>query len=101
MTARTPARPTVPFDFERKAFYTPAEVAGIVGVSDQTILERIHTGKLYAVRLGPRLFRIPLGSLMQFLGVPPAIRRTVDPNAKVDPKTDPPLEPVEHARPRR
>ena len=63
-------------DFERKPFYTPAEVAELLGISDQTVLERIHEGQLFAVQLGPRLYRIPLGSVLQFLGAPPSITRT-------------------------
>ena len=45
-------------------------------VSDQTVLDWIHGGRLFAAQIGPRLFRIPLASLMQFLGVPPRIRWT-------------------------
>ena len=89
-------RTAVAFDFERKAFYTPAEVASILRISDQTVLQRIHEGDLYAVRLGPRLYRVPLGSLMQFLGHPPRITRRVHANARVDPRSDRPKEAAEH-----
>lgn len=63
-------------DFARKPFYTPAEVARILKISDRTVLERIHRQELYAVQLGPRLYRIPLGALLQFLGAPPEIKWT-------------------------
>jgi excisionase family DNA binding protein len=77
----------VAFDFERKPFYTPAEVSQIADISDQTVLQRIHDGELYAARLG-RLFRVPLGALLQFLGAPPEIRWTRNPEAHVDARTD-------------
>lgn len=62
----------------RKPFYTVGEVAAIVGVSDQTILDRIHTPAddpryLYAVALGPRTYRIPVGALSQLVGIAPRI----------------------------
>lgn len=62
----------------RKSFYTVAEVAAIVGVSDQTILDRIHAPAddpryLYAVALGPRTYRIPVGALSQLVGIEPRI----------------------------
>ncbi len=64
------------FTFEKKPLYSPADVALILDVSDQTVLDWIHGGRLFAAQIGPRLFRIPLASLIQFLGVPPRIRWT-------------------------
>ncbi len=64
------------FTFEKKPLYSPAEIARILDVSDQTVLDWIHSERLFAAQIGPRLFRIPLASLMQFLGVPPQIRWT-------------------------
>ncbi|MEP6694109.1 MAG: helix-turn-helix domain-containing protein [Chloroflexota bacterium] len=61
------------FTFEKKPLYSPADVARILDVSDQTVLDWIHSERLFAAQIGPRLFRIPLASLMQFLGVPPRI----------------------------
>lgn len=89
-------RGSVALDFERKPFYTPAEVGRITGISDQTVLDRIHDGQLYAARLGARLYRIPLGALLQFLGAPPEIRWARDPEAHVDAKTDDPEDAAEH-----
>ncbi|HLZ48104.1 MAG TPA: helix-turn-helix domain-containing protein [Candidatus Limnocylindria bacterium] len=83
-------------DFERKPFYTPAEVSRIVGISDQTVMQRIHDGELYAARLGPRLYRIPLGALLRFVGAPPEIRWLRDPEAHVDARTDDPEDAAEH-----
>src|SRR3989475_11858970 len=78
VAARTGRRPE-DFSFERKAFYSPAEVARILGVSDQTVVDLIHEDRLFAVQIGPRLYRIPLGSFMQFLGVPPRLTWTRNP----------------------
>jgi excisionase family DNA binding protein len=64
------------FTFEKKPLYSPAEIARILDVSDQTVLDWIHSERLFAAQIGPRLFRIPLASFMQFLGVPPQIRWT-------------------------
>ena len=96
MTVNTQARRPIAIDFERKPFYTPADVSRIVGISDQTVMQRIHDGELYAARLGPRLYRIPLGALLQFLGAPPDIRWTHDPEAHVDARTDEPEDTAEH-----
>lgn len=97
MTVGAPRRGPIALDFERKPFYSPAEVGRIAGISDQTVLDRIHDGRLYAARLGPRLYRIPLGALLQFLGAPPEIRWTHDPTARVDTRTDDPEDPAEPA----
>ncbi|MEK7862014.1 MAG: helix-turn-helix domain-containing protein [Chloroflexota bacterium] len=96
MAAGTHARRSVAIDFERKPFYTPTEVSRIVGISDQTVMQRIHDGQLYAARLGPRLYRIPLGALLQFVGAPPEIRWTRHPEANVDARTDDPEDAAEH-----
>ena len=63
---------------ERKPFYTTAEVAEIMAMSDQNVLDRIHLPAdhpqhLYAVALGPRTYRIPIGALAQLAGIPPRI----------------------------
>src|SRR2546427_8734688 len=87
VAARSGRRPE-DFSFERKAFYSPAEVARILGVSDQTVLDLVHSERLFAVQVGPRLYRIPLGSFMQFLGVPARVRWTRRPDAVVDASDD-------------
>ncbi|MHB8630669.1 MAG: hypothetical protein ACYC9W_01930 [Candidatus Limnocylindria bacterium] len=67
-----------------------------MGISDQTVMQRIHDGELYAARLGPRLYRTPLGALLQFVGAPPEIRWTRTPEAHVDARTDDPEDAAEH-----
>lgn len=62
-------------DFERKPFYSPKEVGQILGISTQTVLERIHSSDLYGVRISERIYRIPLAALLVFLGEPTRVRR--------------------------
>lgn len=93
----TTARPRTIEDLGivRKPFYTVAEVAAIVGVSDQTILDRIHAAAddpryLYAVALGPRTYRIPVGAVSQLVGIEPRITfgstpRRIDEGARGEP----------------
>jgi len=54
--------------FEHKAFYSPAEVAAILGVSVSYINSRVDKGEIDAIRLSPRVTRIPYGSLMSLVG---------------------------------
>lgn len=54
--------------FELKAFYSPAEVAAILGVSVSYINGRVDKGEIDAVRLSPRVTRIPYASLMALVG---------------------------------
>ncbi len=95
MAIGTRARIVHEHSFARKPFYAPAEIARILGISDQTVLARIHDGKLFALQLGPRLYRIPLGALLQFLGEPPSISRSVDPRAVVGDAEDDELDRTE------
>src|SRR5438105_4809234 len=65
---------------ERRPFYTVAEVARFMTISDQSVLDRIHLPAddprhLYAIALGPRTYRIPVGALAQLVGILP--RRTI------------------------
>ncbi len=48
--------PNVP----RKAFYSPREFAALAGIHPSTVLEHIHSGKLYAIKISERIYRIPL-----------------------------------------
>ncbi len=47
-------------DFPRKAYYSPREFAALVGIHPSTVLDQIHSGKLYAIKLSERIYRIPL-----------------------------------------
>lgn len=50
-----------------KAFYSPKEVADLAGLHSTTILNYIRDGKLYAVKLSERTYRIPLRSVLKLL----------------------------------
>lgn len=50
-----------------KPFYSPAEVAKLAGLHSSTILNYIRDGKLYAVKLSERTYRIPLRSVLKLL----------------------------------
>lgn len=87
-TTRARTGPAFKYGFEPKAFYTPAEVAQILRVSSQTVLDWIHDQRLDAVQLSERVYRIPLGALMLKLGEPPRVRREVYPYLRVDPDAE-------------
>lgn len=68
--------------FERKALYSPHEVARIAGLSTSTILNYIRSEKLYAIKLSERTYRIPIASLIatffpELKRPPKIVRRTV------------------------
>ena len=56
--------------FEHKAFYSPSEVASILGVSVSYVNSQIEKGAIDAVRLSPRITRIPYAALMILAGTP-------------------------------
>ena len=51
-----------------RPFYSPAEVAALAGVSSSTILNYVHTGRVAAVRLSERTYRIPRKAVLRLLG---------------------------------
>jgi excisionase family DNA binding protein len=62
--------------FAAKPFYSVAEVAGILGVSDTHVHTLINQGAIDAVRISPRVTRIPYGSLMLLVGQPLDVTRS-------------------------
>jgi excisionase family DNA binding protein len=54
--------------FERKAFYTPAEIADLLQVHVSTVRDWIHADRLFAYQLSERVYRVPLSALMELLG---------------------------------
>jgi excisionase family DNA binding protein len=52
-------------EFEKRPYYSPTQFGEIFGVDPSTVLNWIHSGKLYAVQLGPKTYRIPLAAVMQ------------------------------------
>lgn len=45
-----------------KQFLSPADIASELSVSSATVLRLIHTGRLPAIRVSERIFRIPRAS---------------------------------------
>lgn len=58
-----------------RPFYSTAEVADLAGVHSSTILNYIRSGKLYAVRLSERTYRIPARAVLALLA-PEQLRPT-------------------------
>lgn len=58
-----------------RPFYSPAEVADLAGVHSSTVLNYIRSGKLYAVRLSERTYRIPARAVLALLA-PEQLRPT-------------------------
>jgi excisionase family DNA binding protein len=52
-------------EFEKRSYYTPTEFGAIFHVHPATVMNWIHAGTLYAVKLGERTYRIPLAVVMQ------------------------------------
>lgn len=74
-----------------KAFYSPHEVAAMASVHPSTILNYIATGRLYAVKLSERTYRIPVRAVIALLEperVAPS-SMTVEPDADVDRELEP------------
>lgn len=67
-TAQTAS--TAPLDWAStldRSFYSPAEVARLAGLHPSTILHYIHSGRLYAVKLSERTYRIPNRAVLKLL----------------------------------
>jgi hypothetical protein len=69
-----------------KSFYSPHEVAAMASVHPSTILNYIAMGRLYAVKLSERTYRIPARAVIGLLEperlTPSSI--TVEPDADVE-----------------
>lgn len=50
---------------ETKAFCTPAELAEVLGVHPDTVLNYIHAGRVFAIKLSARTYRIPTRELLR------------------------------------
>lgn len=58
-----------------KRFYSPSDVAHMLGVSTSTVLRLIHDGNLPALRVSERIYRIPEPAFERFQsgGAPPEV----------------------------
>lgn len=54
-------------EFEKKALYSPTEFAALIDVHPSTVMDWIHRDQLFALRLGPKTYRIPLAVVMRRL----------------------------------
>jgi excisionase family DNA binding protein len=69
-----------------QTFYSPREMAELAGVHPSTVMAWIHSGRLYAVKLSERTYRIPNRAVRKMLA-PETVRppRIIDrPDAIVD-----------------
>ena len=69
-----------------KSFYSPHEVAEMASLHPSTILNYIASGRLYAVKLSERTYRIPARAVIGLLE-PERLSRssiTVEPDADVE-----------------
>lgn len=48
-------------------FYSPTDVARLAGLHPSTILSYIHSGRLYAIKLSERTYRIPNKAVLKML----------------------------------
>lgn len=52
---------------DRRAYYSPRDVAELARIDPRTVLNWIHEGRLDAVRLSPRVYRVPLAAVIKLL----------------------------------
>ena len=45
-----------------RLYYTPKEVAEILGISDDAVLDLVNRGAMPALRVSPRITRIPIAA---------------------------------------
>lgn len=60
-----------------KLYYTPQEVAERLSVSSDTIMRRIHSGELPAVRVSERVYRVPIVAFDRWASGFRPVRRAV------------------------
>lgn len=61
-----------------KLYYAPREVAEILGISDDAVLDLVNRGELPALRVSPRITRIPIAAFDSWReGYRPRRRRVV------------------------
>jgi excisionase family DNA binding protein len=62
----------------RRLYYTPKEVAEILGISDDAVLDLINRKDLPGLRISPRITRVPIAAFDRWReGYRPKRRRVV------------------------
>lgn len=51
---------------QNKQFFSPAEIAQELGISSTTVLRLVHDGRLPALRISERIYRIPAASFERY-----------------------------------
>lgn len=59
-------------------FYSPRQVADLLGVSSTTVMKQIHQGALPAIRVSKRVYRIPVPAFDRYVAT------TAQPGFKVE-----------------
>ena len=81
-----------------KSFYSPHEVAAMASVHPSTILNYIAAGRLYAVKLSERTYRIPVRAVIRLLEPEQLASSsiTLDPEADLEDELgqEPAVEPI-------
>ena len=69
-----------------KAFYSPREVAELASLHPSTILNYVASGRLYAVKLSERTYRIPARAVIGLLEPERLTRssKSIEPDAEVE-----------------
>ena len=57
----------MPTELPDESFYSVADVATYLNVGDGTVYDLIESGRLGAIRVGKKLWRIPRTELQRFL----------------------------------
>lgn len=60
-----------------KLYYTPREVAEILAISDDAVLDLVNRGSMPALRVSPRITRIPIAAFDRWRNGFTARRRRV------------------------
>jgi len=60
-----------------RLYYTPREVADALAISDDAVLDLINRGDLPAIRVSPRIIRVPIAAFDLWRSGFRPVRRTV------------------------
>jgi len=67
----------------QRLYYTPREVADILGISDDKVVQMVNAGSMPGLRVSPRITRIPIAAFDLWReGFVPTTRRVDVANAR-------------------